>query len=159
MDLIVGEGHHDLFIDVVESLGSHVDKLEIVSITDNAFFARLCMTSASGEITETDCRPSDGIAIALRANAPILVAPEVMAQALVEVEREFENAASRTKTGRDDQFHQFISSVKPADFVLPHLQGDIEKLEELLELDPLEEEENTQEIQESGDEADQDTNG
>jgi bifunctional DNase/RNase len=126
---------HDLFMEVIESLGSHVDKLEIVSITDDAYFAKLCMTTASGETTETDCRPSDGIAIALRANAPILVAPEVIAKALVDVVQEHKKEPRRIE--RDAQFSEFIDNVKPADFVLPHLKADIEQLEDLLDCDPL----------------------
>ena len=72
---------HDLFADVLTSLGAHVDRVVINDFTDTVFFARLIIIAENElderKIVEIDARPSDSIALAVQAGAPIYVAHHV----------------------------------------------------------------------------------
>jgi bifunctional DNase/RNase len=46
----------------------------------NTFFAKLILQTKEGATREVDARPSDSIALALRADAPIFVAEDVLQQ-------------------------------------------------------------------------------
>lgn len=63
---------HDLFLNFVELSGAAVSSVEVCDIRDSTFYARIHFTSADGSFS-MDARPSDAIAIALRAEAPIFV--------------------------------------------------------------------------------------
>jgi hypothetical protein len=68
---------HDLFKSVLERFGCKVVKVVISDIVDNTFFARLFIEK-DGEVAETDSRPSDAIALAVRFSAPIFVEETIM---------------------------------------------------------------------------------
>ncbi len=68
---------HDLLKNIIDVLGSHILKLEIYALKDNTYFANLVMKFKNNKI-KIDCRPSDGIAIALRANAPIYASEKIL---------------------------------------------------------------------------------
>ena len=66
---------HDLMVRLMEQAGRRLTRVEICALRENTFFAKLVLESDDGEI---DARPSDALALALRAKASIYVAPEVM---------------------------------------------------------------------------------
>jgi uncharacterized protein len=68
---------HDLLKNIIEKLGARVERLTIDDMWQDTFYARLVL-NVSGKIIDIDCRPTDGIAVALRTQAPIYVAEEVM---------------------------------------------------------------------------------
>lgn len=72
---------HDLFADVLTALGARVDRVVINDFTDTVFFARLIIVAENElderKIVELDARPSDSIALAVQAEAPIYVAHHV----------------------------------------------------------------------------------
>lgn len=72
---------HDLLVSVIQGLDATLEKLEINKLVDNTFHARLVVKDMAGKIRTIDSRPSDGIAVAVRADAPIFVAEEVLAKA------------------------------------------------------------------------------
>lgn len=69
---------HDLILNVLEKLAVRLDAVEIVSIHEGTYYAELVLRSEGGE-RRVDCRPSDSIALALRAEVPIRVSTEVIA--------------------------------------------------------------------------------
>lgn len=71
---------HDLLISTVTQLGATLEKVVITKLEFNTFFASLVLRTKEGEVKEVDARPSDSIAVALRAEAPIFVAEEVLNQ-------------------------------------------------------------------------------
>lgn len=74
---------HDLLLQTIEQLGAKLQKVVIDSLQNNTFYAKLHL-KRSGEangLVEVDARPSDGVALALRAGAPIFVEEEVLGQA------------------------------------------------------------------------------
>lgn len=78
---------HDLLLRAVEGLGGKVTGMSIVALREGTFYAMLDVLAASLSVDEPprllqlDCRPSDGVAVALRAQAPILVDETVLAAA------------------------------------------------------------------------------
>jgi hypothetical protein len=71
---------HDLFIDIFTKFKMTMRSLQIDSIEDGVYYAKLVLLSDHHE-EEIDCRPSDGIALALRGDIPIFVEEEVLAMA------------------------------------------------------------------------------
>jgi len=71
---------HDLFLDLLTKFSITLHSMQIDSIEEGVYYAQL--TLSTGNHTEhIDCRPSDGIALALRAGAPILVDEDVLVSA------------------------------------------------------------------------------
>ena len=71
---------HDLLRDTIIQLGATLQRIVITRLELNTFFAKLILQTKEGEFKEVDARPSDSIAVALRADAPIFVAEEVLNQ-------------------------------------------------------------------------------
>lgn len=72
---------HDLFHATLGALGARVQRIEVVDLRDGTYFAELVLVDASGQERRQDSRPSDAIALALRAGAPILVHAHVLGEA------------------------------------------------------------------------------
>src|SRR5712691_6720714 len=68
---------HDLLRDVITSLGARIQRIAVTELKDNTFYA-LIHLSQNGRTFEVDARPSDAIALALRAQAPIFVEKTVI---------------------------------------------------------------------------------
>lgn len=65
---------HQLLFEALRSLGSRLARVEIVDLRHNTYYAQLVLTDEQGATTAVlDARPSDSIALALRAGCPILV--------------------------------------------------------------------------------------
>ena len=71
---------HDLLQSTIEQLGAKVEKIIINKLEFNTFFAQLVLRTKEGSLEAVDARPSDSIALALRADAPIFVAPDILDQ-------------------------------------------------------------------------------
>jgi hypothetical protein len=71
---------HDLLKNILDFLECRLMKVEVCDLKDGTFFAKLVL-ERDGRRMEMDARPSDSIALALRANAPIYVAQRVMEEA------------------------------------------------------------------------------
>lgn len=71
---------HDLFVTALEELGARIDRVIISELADETYHARLVL-ERDGLEYELDARPSDSVALAVRANVRILVAQEVLDQA------------------------------------------------------------------------------
>ena len=68
---------HDLFISTLEAVGAKVEQALITSLVNATYFAELVLSFGEQAII-LDCRPSDALAIAIRAGAPIYVTNEVL---------------------------------------------------------------------------------
>ncbi|MCM8765006.1 MAG: bifunctional nuclease family protein, partial [Candidatus Omnitrophica bacterium] len=69
---------HDLLRSVIEKMNGKIKWLEIHSLKENTYYANLIIETGTGSILKVDCRPSDGIALALRASAPIFASETLM---------------------------------------------------------------------------------
>ncbi len=75
---------HETLYRIVRGLGGEVEKVAITKLEHNVFFGRLVIKRGEDEIVTVDIRPSDAIAIALLANAPIFVVDDVMTKGQLE---------------------------------------------------------------------------
>ncbi len=67
---------HDLLLSAIKALGGTVERVVITDLRDNTFYATIVLRDEKG-LKELDARPSDSIALALRAKAPIFLSPKV----------------------------------------------------------------------------------
>ena len=68
---------HDLLRDVIKGLGARIQRIAVTELRENTFYA-LIHLSHEGKAFQVDARPSDAIALALRAQAPIFVESNVI---------------------------------------------------------------------------------
>jgi len=73
---------HDLMYDVLTELGVQIERVVITDLKDSTYFAELILSRGEKAII-LDSRPSDAIALALRASAPIFVAQQVLDRARI----------------------------------------------------------------------------
>ncbi len=71
---------HDLLMRVIEALGARPLRIVVNNLEHNTFYARLVLQTQDGGEADVDSRPSDAIALALRAEVPIYVEEDVLAQ-------------------------------------------------------------------------------
>src|SRR5262249_32063153 len=74
---------HDLIRSLLERLGASVEAALVDDLYNNTYYAKITLRT-NGTPMDVDCRPSDAIAVALRAKAPIYVADAVLEEAQVE---------------------------------------------------------------------------
>ena len=72
---------HDLLQATIENLEASIEKVIIDKLEESTFHAKLMIKTSSGETRVIDARPSDSIALAVRAHAPIFVDDSIIKQA------------------------------------------------------------------------------
>lgn len=92
---------HDLLRNLIVELGLKVDRVVVTSLRDNTFYAVIEMTGDDGEPMRLDSRPSDAIALALRADCPIYVDLEVIQASRTTIATE-EESESEGEVGEED---------------------------------------------------------
>ncbi len=80
---------HDLLKNVFSIFESKIVRVEIVALRDDIFYGNI-VTDLHGKTTDVDSRPSDAIALALRAHVPILVNRDVMNEAGIVPEKDIQ---------------------------------------------------------------------
>jgi uncharacterized protein len=101
---------HDLFTDMLGQLDARVVRIAVTELRDNTFYAMITISIDGSEI-EVDSRPSDAIALAVRADAPIFAADSVIEESAIEFEHEDVNEEEVV-----EEFKKFLDEVKPEDF-------------------------------------------
>src|SRR5579859_4684415 len=106
---------HDLLKSVITELGGTMTNIVISDLVDDIFYARLVI-DANGRHVEVDSRPSDAIALAVRAKVPIYVAESVLDRAGVTLENADEQQEQQ-KQEKDnlDVYRDFINSLDALD--------------------------------------------
>ena len=101
---------HDLFIEIADKTEFKITKIEINNVDDQTYFSSVFMYNEKlqKEIS-IDSRPSDAIAIALRANVPIYVTSNVLAMGAVSTDLKKDEQEAQ-------EFKNFIKDIKPSDF-------------------------------------------
>jgi uncharacterized protein len=99
---------HDLIMNIVDGWSASLERVVIHALKNSTFYAVL--TIAHGEVKkEIDARPSDAIALALRARCPIWVMEEVILEASIPVDQDADEAERRA-------FREFLTNLNPDDF-------------------------------------------
>jgi bifunctional DNase/RNase len=102
---------HDLLKNVIEALGGTIQHIVISDLHDNTFYARIVI-EIDGEEIEVDARPSDSMALAVRARIPIYSTEGVMAEAGITPEKDLTGEALERG---GSAFDEFLSSLDPDD--------------------------------------------
>jgi bifunctional DNase/RNase len=103
---------HDLMADMLEQLDAEVLRITVTDLRDNTFYASITVQQNGSEI-DIDSRPSDAIAIAVRAEAPIFAAERVIEESAIEFEGEEVNEEEIV-----DEFRKFLDDVSPDQFAV-----------------------------------------
>lgn len=105
---------HDLLHNMIRALGFMVERVEITDLRDGTFYANVVLFDGTNTV-EIDARPSDSIALAVRAGCPMFVATDVMEragrEAVPEDEVDEEEAEAEV-----EKFREFLDSIEPEDF-------------------------------------------
>jgi len=103
---------HDLIYELLKTLGVEVVKVEIHDLRNNTFFANIHLLKDK-ETMVVDSRPSDAIALALRANAQIFVDEKV-----IEKSRnvDFGKKITDLDNLKDEKLKEFLENLSPEDF-------------------------------------------
>jgi bifunctional DNase/RNase len=101
---------HDLVTDMLGELNASVARVAVTELRENTFYAQITLQVNGSEI-EIDSRPSDAIALAVRADAKIFVADEVIDDSAIEFNQEPEDSGEVI-----DEFKKFLENVTPEDF-------------------------------------------
>jgi bifunctional DNase/RNase len=101
---------HDLVTDMLSQLDAQVVRITVTELRDSTFYAQITVAQDGSEI-EIDSRPSDAIALAIRAEAPIFVADRVIEESAIEFEGEEVNEEEIVS-----EFKQFLEHVTPDEF-------------------------------------------
>lgn len=102
---------HDLFKNFMDMLKIKISKIEVCDLRDNTFYARIHM-SFDGKTYNIDARPSDAIALALRAGCPIFV-DEIVLQKSKQLDGEPE---AWDKSEEGIKWKNYLEKLSPDDF-------------------------------------------
>jgi len=106
---------HDLFSDTLDQLGASISRITVTELRENTFYAQIKVVQDGKEI-EVDSRPSDEIALAIRAEAPIFAADDVIAESAIEFEGE--EVDEEQLEAEVLKFRSFLEDVTPDQFVV-----------------------------------------
>lgn len=103
---------HDLVTDMLAQLDAQVVRITVTELKENTFFASITVQQNGSEI-EVDSRPSDAIALAVRAEAPIFAADHVIEESAIEFEGEEVDEDAIVA-----EFKKFLDNVTPDEFAV-----------------------------------------
>ena len=101
---------HDLVTDILGQLDAQVTRITVTELRENTFYAQVTVQMDGTEI-DVDSRPSDAIALAIRAEAPIYAADSVIEESAIEFEGEEVNEEEIVT-----EFKRFLVDVSPDQF-------------------------------------------
>jgi len=106
---------HDLILMLIKSLDAYVSGVSITSLKNNTFFAEIRLETTAGKQVLVDARPSDSIAVALRADAPIFVDEEVLASGHGAAGASIKTTEKSEKE-KAAELRKFLENMDPGDF-------------------------------------------
>jgi uncharacterized protein len=112
---------HYLVTDMLEQLGAQVTRITVTELRENTFYAQITVQLDGSEI-EVDSRPSDAIALAIRAEAPIFVVDRVIEESAIEFEGDEVN--EEQLEAEVDKFRSFLDDVTPDQFAVGDGEAD-----------------------------------
>ena len=101
---------HDILTNVIQELGADVSHILVRDLRDDVFYAFIVLDQ-NGTKLEVDTRPSDALAVAVRASVPIFVEDDVMDQAGIVPEPELEAEDSDVDDERLSAFADFVDTL------------------------------------------------
>jgi bifunctional DNase/RNase len=109
-------GTHDLMATLMNATALRLDEVVVTELRDGVFFAELFVESQSG-MQRVSARPSDGIALAMRLGAQVMVSDAVLEEASVRVEHESSEPLSDQQIDEIvAEFSESLARAEPEDF-------------------------------------------
>lgn len=102
---------HDLYVHTIEKLGMQIVRVVLTHVLNGTYFAEIVIGTGESEVVISS-RPSDALALALRAACPIYASNDLLDD-VAEVTEE-ESASSEAEI--IDEFRDFIENISPEDF-------------------------------------------
>jgi bifunctional DNase/RNase len=106
---------HDLVSDMLQQLGAQIVRITVTELRENTFYAQITVAQ-DGQELEVDSRPSDAIALALRSEAPIFAADQVIEESAIEFEGDEVN--EEQLEAEVSRFRNFLDEVTPDQFAV-----------------------------------------
>ena len=118
---------HDLLRSVIDALGATVNSIIVCDLRNDTFFAKVILNVDGGQL-EIDSRPSDALALAVRAEVPIYAEETVLDKAGVVLDKDTGKPVSHEMVGGKDKkvseeeiekmsaFYDFINTLDLEDF-------------------------------------------
>ena len=94
-------------------LGAKLVGVAIVDVRDTTFYANLMLEDVSGRRIDVDCRPSDALALAVRAGVPVWAEDKVLAAATMP---DFAGVERDERKQELERFHDFVEDLNADDF-------------------------------------------
>jgi bifunctional DNase/RNase len=141
---------HDLLTSIINEFDAEIARITVTELKESTFYATLTLMKDGAEI-DVDSRPSDALALAVRTDAPIFAADDLVNENAIEFEREVDDTEEIVES-----FREFLESVSPDDF--RHAEGLVVEDEVDVELDD-DDEDDDEEDDEDDDGIDRDIDG
>jgi uncharacterized protein len=141
---------HDLLKNALQAVNAKLLRIEVISLRDDVFYGNLVI-EIDEHTVEVDCRPSDALALAVRAHVPIMVLLDVLESAGITPEKEgkepdqsisspsakinIDTAAEESGEERLSVFEDFLDKLN-LDNLNPHAKGDKEEDDDIGEDKP-----------------------
>ena len=111
---------HDLIRDLLQSLSARMVRLVITELQGKTYLAEMQL-DVRGEAMVVSCRPSDGIAVALRTQTPMYIDDDLLDAEGIVMEADGEDATDDDLDEEEpeelvEHFREFIQAVRPEDF-------------------------------------------
>ncbi|MFN2462918.1 MAG: bifunctional nuclease family protein [Candidatus Dormibacteria bacterium] len=113
---------HDLITNIFGEIGARVTSIEVTSLTSEVFYARIHL-ALDGRSVDIDARPSDAIALAVRAEVPILVSDDVLDRASVTPDSDQDETSD--EAAEPTIFKELVNSMELPDLGNPEERRDI----------------------------------
>jgi hypothetical protein len=108
---------HDLLKTLLAEVGGTVQSIEITELKENTYYAAINLTVSGGRQLVLDSRPSDAIALALRAKCPIYVAKAVLeASSVLQQDESKETPVENVSNVSQEKWGEILEKMTPDDF-------------------------------------------
>ena len=104
---------HELAITLIDELDAVVTAVHVTHIQDGVFYANLILRDSAGHNHTISARPSDAIALALRASANILSSSELLDEIGIEIP---DQSHAGDENQEVERFREFLDQINPEDF-------------------------------------------
>jgi len=108
---------HDLFAEVLDSLGCTLERVVVTELRGGTFYAELYIRDASGGVQTISSRPSDAVALAVRTGSAIFAEEALIEEAGIEEDDEAGSEGSGDEEEMVQALRRFLDEVNPEDFL------------------------------------------
>jgi len=106
---------HDLLHSIIGELEASVESVEVSDLKENTFYATIHL-KAGGRERKIDSRPSDALALAIRAKCPIFVAKKVLEQSSILQQGQEEGREKNLSDVSSEKWADILDRMTPDDF-------------------------------------------